>query len=95
MNTNVSKFVGYQDLEGGADPYPFMVIEMGQADGHWEAHVHNIASDDELKQFLVVHSCAPVVFAALKMLHPVRFRGSYMYIPVKSNFFEVLVPFDG
>jgi hypothetical protein len=90
------KFISYYDLDhAGADPYPFMIITMGSATHGWEAEFQQIASDDELRKFLAKEMHAAILFAALRSLHPVRFKDYYMYIPVKERFFEVIVPFDG
>ncbi len=84
-------------LGQGADPYPFVVIQMViQQDGEsWEAHVIPVASDDELEVALGTSGYeARVAKEALKCLIPVRFGTHYMVIPVKKGFFELWIPFD-
>ncbi len=82
-------------MQDSSYPYPFVVITMAATPGEsWESFVYDIANDDDLQRLADRDVHPSVVFAALKSLYPVRLGENYMCVPVKKQFFEVVVPFS-
>ena len=81
-------------MQDSSHPYPFLVVTMAASrQDVWESTVREVKDDRDLEELVSADFHAAVAFAVLKSLYPVRLSESYMYIPVKKQFFEVFFPF--